>query len=309
VEVKSAEEIISTLDDRAELDKLPFMAEMLRYCGKQLSVAARAEKVCDTSHPIGIRKLPESVFLEDLRCDGSAHEGCQAECRLFWKEDWLRRVNPDDVRPGPNQDSESASRLIDLCEENSRFTVQDDDGAKQVFRCQATQLHYASKQLRWFDPRPYINDLLLGNVSFWKFLRISARAVFVETRRKLGLHRSQPFRSSLLKSPAAELLNLEKGDRVCVREPQEIADTLTRDGKNRGLWFDVEMLPFCGQTAQVRQRVRKIIDERSGEMIELGSDCVTLEGVACSGEHSPQRWFCPRAIFPYWRESWLRRSA
>jgi hypothetical protein len=37
------------------------------------------------------------------------------------------------------------------------------------------------------------------------------------------------------------------------------------------------------------------------------SDCVTLEGVVCSGERSLRRWFCPRAIYPYWRECWLRR--
>jgi len=308
VEVKSAEEILSTLDDRAELDELPFMPEMLQYCGKQFSIGARAEKVCDTSHLTGSRRLPGSVLLGDLRCDGSAHGGCQAECRLFWKEDWLQRVDSDEVAPVTNQGSESASDLFNLCEENSQLTVEGDNGAKQVFRCQATQLHYASKRLRWFDPRPYVNELLSGNVGFWKFLKVTVRAVFVETRRKLGLHRDQPFQSSLVKSPPAELLNLEKGDRVCIREPQQIAATLTRDGKNRGLWFDVEMLPFCGETVQVRQRVRKIIDERSGEMIELGSDCVTLEGVACCGEHSHQRWFCPRAIFPYWRESWLRRS-
>jgi hypothetical protein len=27
----------------------------------------------------------------------------------------------------------------------------------------------------------------------------------------------------------------------------------------------------------------------------------------CSGEWSTQRWFCPRAIYPYWRECWLER--
>jgi len=309
VEIKSAEEIISTLDDRAELEKLPFMAEMLQYCGKQFSVEARAEKVCDTSHHTGSRKLPESVLLEDLRCDGSAHDGCQAECRLFWKDDWLRRIDSDDVSTVTNGDTESSGRLIDLCDQNSRLTVESEDGVKQVFRCQSTQLHYASKQLRWFDPRPFVNELLTGNVGFWKFLRVTARAVVEETRRKLGLRRRQPFRSTQLKSPPTERLNLEVGERVCVREPNEIASTLTRDGKNRGLWFDAEMLPFCGQTMQIRQRVRKLIDERNGEMMEIDSDCFTLEGVACSGEDSPLRWFCPRAIFPYWRECWLRRAA
>ncbi len=41
-------------------------------------------------------------------------------------------------------------------------------------------------------------------------------------------------------------------------------------------------------------------------MIELSSDCLILEGVVCSGDHSRGRWFCPRQIYPYWREAWLR---
>jgi hypothetical protein len=42
-------------------------------------------------------------------------------------------------------------------------------------------------------------------------------------------------------------------------------------------------------------------------MIEIKSDCLILDGVVCSGDHSLCRWFCPRAIYPYWREAWLRR--
>jgi hypothetical protein len=42
-------------------------------------------------------------------------------------------------------------------------------------------------------------------------------------------------------------------------------------------------------------------------MITIKGDCVTLEGVACSGELSLGRWFCPRGVYEYWRESWLKR--
>jgi len=42
-------------------------------------------------------------------------------------------------------------------------------------------------------------------------------------------------------------------------------------------------------------------------MIELNSDNLILEGVTCSGDHSSRRYFCPRAIYPYWREVWLER--
>jgi hypothetical protein len=93
-----------------------------------------------------------------------------------------------------------------------------------------------------------------------------------------------------------------------VKPREEIAETLTPKGRTRGLWFDREMLPYCGGTYRVRGRVKRFIEEQTGKMIELKSDCVTLEGVVCSGEHSHQRWFCPRRIYPYWREAWLRRA-
>jgi hypothetical protein len=102
-------------------------------------------------------------------------------------------------------------------------------------------------------------------------------------------------------------LGLQAGELVQVRSRDEIAATLNDRGKNRGLWFDVEMVPHCGKTYRVHGRVERFIDDRTGRMVELTSDCLVLEGVACSGEHSSWRWFCPRAIQPWWREGWLRR--
>jgi hypothetical protein len=43
-------------------------------------------------------------------------------------------------------------------------------------------------------------------------------------------------------------------------------------------------------------------------MIHFKSDCLILQGVACSGDLSEGRWLCRRAIYPYWREAWLRRA-
>ena len=67
------------------------------------------------------------------------------------------------------------------------------------------------------------------------------------------------------------------------------------------------MLPFYGQTHTVTLRVGRFIDESWGEMIEMKSDAVILDGVVCSGYRSENRWFCPRAIYPWWRECWLSR--
>src|SRR4051812_48854491 len=83
VEVRSASEIMATLDERGTLDGMPFMPEMLRYCGQRLRVYKRADKTCDTVGRTGSRHMPDTVHLEGLRCDGASHGGCQAQCLLY----------------------------------------------------------------------------------------------------------------------------------------------------------------------------------------------------------------------------------
>jgi len=42
VRVRSKEEILATLDKNGRYDELPFMPQMLQYCGQKLRVARRA---------------------------------------------------------------------------------------------------------------------------------------------------------------------------------------------------------------------------------------------------------------------------
>jgi hypothetical protein len=93
VVVRSRAEILATLDGRGELNALPFMPEMLQFCGRRFTVYRRAGKFCDTKDWTGMHRLDATVHLEGLRCDGQAHGGCQAGCLLYWREDWLRRVD------------------------------------------------------------------------------------------------------------------------------------------------------------------------------------------------------------------------
>jgi hypothetical protein len=55
--------------------------------------------------------------------------------------------------------------------------------------------------------------------------------------------------------------------------------------------------------------VGRFVDDHNGRMIVLKNEAITLEAVVCSGDLSLRRWFCPRAIYPYWRECWLERVA
>ncbi len=96
VEVRSQEEILATLDEKGWLEGLPFMPEMLQYCGQKLRVYKRADKTCDTVVPWSIRRMENAVHLE-TRCDGSGHGGCEAGCLIFWKEAWLKRAEKNTV--------------------------------------------------------------------------------------------------------------------------------------------------------------------------------------------------------------------
>ena len=48
VEIKSKDEILSILDQKGQLEGLPFMPEMFEFCGKRFPVHKRAHKTCDT---------------------------------------------------------------------------------------------------------------------------------------------------------------------------------------------------------------------------------------------------------------------
>lgn len=300
VTVRSAEEIFSTLDERGELEGLPFMPEMAALCGQSFRVDARAERICNTIAGGGTRSMKDTVFLEDLRCNGAAHGGCEAQCRIYWKESWLKAGRPE---PGTGNAPSTGS----LLEITSALTVEVDDVEGERYRCQATQALAASTPVSIKDWHSYLREYQVGNVSLGRFLLVMARAAVMEPARKLGILHAFPLRGPGPKSTKTPVLGLEPGDWIRVKSPADIAQTLNDKGQNRGLSFDREMLPFCGREFQVRQKVGRLIDETNGKMIEIPSDCVTLDGAVCSGERSTCRWFCHRALYPYWREGWLER--
>lgn len=306
VEVRPPDEILATLDGEATLDGVPFMPEMLEHVGRRFTVSRRVEKICDTIATTGSRRMRDTVYLEDLRCNGSGHGGCQAGCRIYWKEAWLRRVDDSgDTTPAAK---ESRPELERLAEAGTR-TVRELDGEEQeVWRCQATEAFRASEHLRTLrDPGQYLRELRFGNVGLLHFLRVAARGLVMEFARRVGLIQPTPLHGDGTQ-PDREPLDLQPGDLVRVRPPEEIAPTLDADGLNRRLSFDREMLPFCGQTLRVKDRVQRLVDDRTGRMLNISRDCLILDGLVCSGERTAGCWFCPRQIYPYWREAWLERA-
>ena len=312
VEVRAPAEILSTLDGDASVDAMPFMPEMLQHAGRRFTVSSRVEKICDTvsespqepedaatrscSTTCGARARPTGVARPGAGSIGrrSGFGGSTPQARTTA----ARAVM---IAPMPSRDSNSWRAEATVAAHGA------DGTSVETYRCQATEALRASEPLRSYDLRQYLRELTSGNVGVLRLLRVAWRGISTAVRRRLRLIGRLPLRHQEGPVPPKNELNLQSGDLVEVRSPDEIAPSIDETGRTRGLWFDWEMIPYCGGRYRVKDRVERLIDERTGEMIEISSDCLILDGVVCGGECSTGRWLCPRAIYPYWREAWLRR--
>jgi len=339
VEVRSKEEILASLDAEGCIEGMPFMPEMLEYCGRQVRVSVVAHKSCDTVRKTWTgRRVQSAVHLEGARCSGAAHSGCQADCNIYWKDAWLKPVaaasrapseTPPVGRPSSapvNVDAAHAACTEQTLHQRTRVPA----GSQQpeaLYSCQATQLYEASEPLPWWDLRQYAFDVTTRNSSprrvlgvLWLFAlrwlvqhtpigfklikRISDNAHLRMTGRPAPAISGQIRHGE--RTPTGRL-DLQRGERVRIKPLTQIEQTLDEKQSNRGMFFDHEMLPFCGEEFLVRDRVTRIIDESNGKMLQMKEPCITLEGVVCKSQYNACRLLCPRAIRPYWREIWLER--
>jgi hypothetical protein len=309
VEVRPLAEIMATLDASGARDGTPFMPEMAQYAGRRFQIFKSAHKTCDPTGASELRRMADAVHLA-TRCDGAAHDGCQAGCLLFWKRAWLKPADGPGARETPPapMDDVDLSRL-------RAATRRASESGQLRYRCQVTEIVAATTPLPISNLRQYVEDLATGNAPPVEFVRELVRAYAKAIARKaLRLIGSGDSRS-LAPSPSgatardAAKLDLQVGEWVRIRPAEEILATLNENRKNRGLVFEPEMLRHCGKTYRVRARLSRIIDEKSGKMITLANDCIALEGLACRGLDNRKRLFCPRGPFFYWREAWLERAS
>lgn len=275
---------MATLDENGCFEGLPFMPEMARYAGRRFTVSRTSTAICVEGFP-GLRRLPDAVILDGLRCDGSAHDGCQRACTMLWKTEWLR---PPSEHPS---EAEFDQEMVDdlPTREGDRYF------------CQSTQLATATNPIPRFSLRPMIEDVRRGELTVARFVHIAFLAFvghLLELVRGRGL---EPAGEQRRTSRGA--LELEAGDVVRIKDRVDIEATLTPGGLNQGLAFEYEMFDHCGDECGVTFPVERIILEETGQMLEI-KNSVVLGNLACSGL---RRRNCPRANYFYWRESWLER--
>ena len=310
VRIKDPWEIALTLDENGTLDGLPFMPEMLQHCGTTARVYRSAHKTCDAS---SIRRLERVVHLEGLHCDGQAHGGCQIGCLFFWHEDWLEAERKTtEAATSFATSSSNYERAAELSDRSTRLHGRDPNIG--TFSCQATEIPSITTELSWWSPRQYIDDVRSRNVSLRRLLLHMPIIVFNGYQeaskrvlpRYLWLFRGRTYPSVLgdLSETPTGALDLQIGDKVRVKSRQQVLETLDRNGANRGLTFDWEMLPLCEKEAIVSRRITTVVDETTGRLRAMRQPCVVLEGVTCSGRYHR---FCSRSQDSFWRELWLER--
>ena len=228
------------------------------------------------------------------------------------------------------KDSVTSARTASCCTEADVFAatcVEDAQGDDEVgprYVCQTTQLCEFTKPLPWWNLAQYVDDYRSRNVTLTDLLH---GALYVLMGRRGGrripaLRRihdalqfviggpASPVRTGSipLGSPVPKMtLGLKPGDLVRVKSHAEILSTINAHNWHGGLYFDVEMVPFCGRTYRVRTRVERFIDEKTGRIRQMKTPTVILEGVACKSKFSKCRMFCPRSLHSWWREEWLER--
>lgn len=292
VEVRSEAEIMRSLDANGTLNGLPFMPEMMKFCGKRFLLLRRIEKTCCEAPAMQMREFEKNdvVFLEDLRCSGADHGGCQVGCMIFWKEAWLRIAGEEEsVSPiNPNEATALRSQLKTAAETDT-------------FVCQSTELARSTVSLsRSRRIWKCFRDVKVGTYRAGQMIGWIVGPVL---RKLLRAVRGELPRGHRTRTPT-ESLNLQPGEWVEIKSVEEIAQTLDPHGRNRGLHFSEDMALFCGGRFRVRNRLDKVILESTGQMTEL-RDSVILEGVNCGCSFAIGG--CPRSLFQYWREIWLRR--
>ncbi|UCE40558.1 MAG: hypothetical protein JSV17_14045 [Candidatus Aminicenantes bacterium] len=291
VRVRTLKEILATLDEAGTLEGLPFMLEMVQYCGKRFRVSKRIERTCEEGEK-GMRRIRNAVFLENLRCDGSTHGDCQKRCMLFWKDAWL---TTSEDKEGLSEGGSGHSQMLgDLPSTIS-------DGR---YICQSTELVKATAPLAPINLMTFIHDIRSRTYSIPELIRGFSYAIFLRLRYYLT-RKPYGYISGEQAQTPSESLNLQPGEWVQVKTKEEIRETLDAQGMNRGLRFTIDLFPYCGGTHRVLGRMEKMIHEPTGKLIDV-KDTVILENSTCKGCNTI--WgSCPRENYNFWREIWLRR--
>ena len=245
-------------------------------------------------------------------------------CTIVWKEAWLRRAEANE----PESSLRSAGASRNALVRAGRRRTSPATSSDPLYVCQATQLPAATKPLPWWKPDQYLEDYRSGNVSA---LRHRCPTDLLALR-GAGRHRrgarlavsldlqSNPIRARRRALPRAPRdicrrrpdtsvnLGLKEGELVRVKSGDEILATVDELLVNRGMGFHPEMMPIAAKRFVSTQRVQKLINEKTGQLVELKDPVPRAGRRRLCRAATRDRSTVPRACPPYWREIWLERA-
>ena len=288
VVVRDEREILSILDREGTTDGLPFMPEMRRYCGRELTVKCRIGRF--HIEGVGVRGIRNAFILKEARCHGESHNGCGRECYFIFKEAWLKESQR-------TQEAGNATGTTLQPEEVSGYWKQ--NGAP--CQGQAAPLLRATYPLSAWDLRQYVDDiryktytpydiaafLLLRLIKrwgaredVWRFdmgrkslqtlaamsLRILRQNVEWFGEKWASRRPGDAPAMSAERTPAMKFEGsapaLKPGDLVEVKSRNEILPTLSPGGRHYGMGFHGCMWQYCGRRFKVHSKVSCLYDER-----------------------------------------------
>jgi len=291
VTVRSFHEIFSTLDASGALDDLPFLPEMLKYCGHSFKVRRPVHKLIQEGVGSSMRRIKNVVLLDGTICDGRAHDDCQRLCFPLWKIAWLKAA--DGKLQSVQDEAETAA---DTASEAKEALLPAGTG------CQVTELMKATEPLALWHPLRHYWDLSAHTYSPKEYMAYILGRIYKKTfKRAFGKFARGKITPPIPAPPVP--LGLKSGDFVEVKSAAEIWTTLNIEGKCRGLYFMPGMWDYCGRRLRVLQPIERMMSEKTGEMRVL-NQTVILEGVTCDGK---AHGGCQRGCYVFWKDAWLKR--
>lgn len=116
VRVKTEAEIMATLDNNGKLRGCGFMKNNRQhlYCGSVQRVHNTVNLFIDERDMSAARKAKGLVMLEGVMCQGGKGIGrCDRSCLMFWREEWLERIEQPLGKPEiPAPSSKTKSKPV-----------------------------------------------------------------------------------------------------------------------------------------------------------------------------------------------------
>lgn len=331
VRIRSEQEIERALTSEGTVEGVPFTYEHRLFCDSTHEVLSEVRSILVEGY--GQRRIKDVYLLKGATCSGVAHRGCQRNCLLFFRREWLEK-------PGTSETGQSSvESLRGSIPAGSRYTAGIESG-NALPSCQGQGDLLVRATIPWaFDIWQRIGQIFRAEIGIGEFMSVMlflwnklwdieqpvwklstekfGKAVWVVIWfllrqnigwrfkkfkiRNLGSEQSKSSKEQL--ADITEKMQLQPGERVRVRSREEIIATLGPNGKNRGLSFVGSMLKYCKREYTVMTRVERVIDERTSKLKTL-TGSVMLEGVICDGVSYRG---CQRKCLWIWRDDWLER--